>query len=72
MAETAAARKIVAILIPASDSIPGRFLSHFARAYVSLLQSGMAVRLFTSDKVPLDQARQELLEKALSAKPFPD
>lgn len=65
------ARKMVAILVPVSDSIPGMFLPRCIRAFKSILQMGWPAIFLTSDRVPLDQARQELLEQALSAQPVP-
>jgi GT2 family glycosyltransferase len=55
------------ILIPVSDSIPGMFLASFARVYSALAARGFALALFSSDKVPLDLARDQLLSSALGA-----
>ena len=57
------------ILIPTSDSIPGMFLSSFAKVYSALASRGLALTFLTSDKVPLEQARDVLLKSALEGQP---
>jgi len=58
------------VLVPASDSIPGMFLASFARVYSALASRGLALAFLTSDKVPLEQARDELLKSALEGRPL--
>ena len=55
------------ILVPTSDSIPGMFLASFARVYSALASRGLALAFLSSDKVPLEQARNQLLSSALSS-----
>jgi len=58
------------ILIPTSDSIPGMFLASFARIYSSLVSRGFVLVFLSSDKVPLNQARDQLLLSALNSQPL--
>jgi len=62
-------KKGIVICIPVSDTIPGMFLSSFAKVFASLSSTGWAVALSITDVLPLDRAREMLCNDALSMDP---
>jgi GT2 family glycosyltransferase len=59
----------VAILVPVSDSVPGRFIQAVSQAQLACLSRGMAFTLLSNDSVPLDAARERLLSEAMACEP---
>lgn len=65
-AETAK-HKGIFLLIPVSDTIPGMFLSVFSNVQMELISRGWRFLFITTDKVPLDKAREYLIGQAVAS-----